>query len=431
MRYSSDIKTYTLKAEEELRLELLASAAVSVTLLSGNCELFGTELLQDNEYKFSVSDSKFALFTWYGCEIRITGVPQSVYVASETPQISFINSHAALEHRRQTAKQTHSFGPRALIVGQTDSGKSTLQRILLSYATRAGHCPIAVDLDVGQNSLTVSGAIAATSVEQPIDIESYIHNDKTLAIKSPLAFYFGHTSPAPALELYRRLIGSLGPTIDRRCKSVSEARIGGCVINTCGWIDGAGYELLIHAAVSLRVDVIFVIGSERLHAQITADSRIDKEKVEVVKLVKSGGVIMHESSVRTAASNASIKQYFYGLNNSLTPHQKTVKFDSLNVYRFGVKSPAPDSVLPIGTKRLIDPNAMHKVNCSLDLLHMVCGVSFAQSATADELIGSPVAGFVYISAVDVHKKTLTLLCPAPGPLPSNNLITGSVKWRDI
>jgi ATPase subunit of ABC transporter with duplicated ATPase domains len=41
-------------------------------------------------------------------------------------------------------------GPRVLVVGPTDVGKSTLCRLLVNYAVRSGHTPLLVDLDVGQ-----------------------------------------------------------------------------------------------------------------------------------------------------------------------------------------------------------------------------------------------------------------------------------------
>jgi polynucleotide 5'-kinase involved in rRNA processing len=41
-------------------------------------------------------------------------------------------------------------GPRLLVVGPADVGKSTLCRILCNYAVREGRCLQLVDLDVGQ-----------------------------------------------------------------------------------------------------------------------------------------------------------------------------------------------------------------------------------------------------------------------------------------
>lgn len=44
----------------------------------------------------------------------------------------------------------------------TDVGKSTLCKILLNYAVRAGWAPTFADMDIGQGSITVPGCIAAT-----------------------------------------------------------------------------------------------------------------------------------------------------------------------------------------------------------------------------------------------------------------------------
>lgn len=57
-----------------------------------------------------------------------------------------------------------------VLVGPTDSGKTTLSKILLNYATRKGHSPVFVDLDIGQGSITVPGMVAAVGLEQPIPI---------------------------------------------------------------------------------------------------------------------------------------------------------------------------------------------------------------------------------------------------------------------
>ena len=69
------------------------------------------------------------------------------YEADETPMPSYLNVHDTLEARRQaaqeaTARQQQSEaaggrpmeGPRTFVVGPTDSGKSTLCKILLNYA---------------------------------------------------------------------------------------------------------------------------------------------------------------------------------------------------------------------------------------------------------------------------------------------------------
>lgn len=80
-------------------------------------------------------------------------------------------------------------GPRVIVVGPTDSGKSTLSRMLLSWAAKQGWKPTFVDLDIGQGSITVPGCIAATPIELPIDpVEG-------IPLEMPLVYFYGHTTP--------------------------------------------------------------------------------------------------------------------------------------------------------------------------------------------------------------------------------------------
>ena len=72
-------------------------------------------------------------------------------------QIIYLNTHAALESLRKTAESmlladpnSPARGPRMLIAGPTDVGKTTLCRILCNYAVREGRTPLYVDLDIGQ-----------------------------------------------------------------------------------------------------------------------------------------------------------------------------------------------------------------------------------------------------------------------------------------
>jgi len=67
-----------------------------------------------------------------------------------------------------------------MLVGPTDSGKTTLSRILTAYAARLDRVPVFLDLDVGQGS-SVPGAITAIPVEKTalsID-EVYSHTEST------------------------------------------------------------------------------------------------------------------------------------------------------------------------------------------------------------------------------------------------------------
>lgn len=67
----------------------------------------------------------------------------------------------------------------------TDVGKSTLCKILLNYAVRAGWAPTFADMDIGQGSITVPGCIAATPGKVPCVESSACHlcsEDATLGL---------------------------------------------------------------------------------------------------------------------------------------------------------------------------------------------------------------------------------------------------------
>ena len=63
--------------------------------------------------------------------------------------------------------------------------------------------------------------------------------------------------------------------------------MSGVVINTGGWVRGAGYDALKHAAGAFEVDIILVLDQERLYNQLKGDL---PDFVKIVLLPKSGGV---------------------------------------------------------------------------------------------------------------------------------------------
>jgi polyribonucleotide 5'-hydroxyl-kinase len=70
----------------------------------------------------------------------------------------------------------------------------------------------------------------------------------------------------------------------------------GVIINTMGWVEGEGYRLLVEAAKALGVNVVLVLGQDRLHAELDRD--LAGRGVDVVKLAKSGGVVTRQRDFR-------------------------------------------------------------------------------------------------------------------------------------
>ena len=113
--------------------------------MSGTAEIFGTEVVTEQPYTFV--GTKAAIFTYQGATISVRGSPAVAYVAGETPMLSYANLHFALEKIRQNAEDNQSNGPRVLILGSEDAGKTSLAKILVGYSVRQGRSPVLVGLD--------------------------------------------------------------------------------------------------------------------------------------------------------------------------------------------------------------------------------------------------------------------------------------------
>ena len=170
---------WTLKAESELRCEIPNDGTpLNLKLVSGTAEIFGIEMAANKEYSFS--NENLAVFSWYGCVIESWGGGQ-IYVSDSTPMISYVNTHIQLEAMRDVAFANRDYGPRVIIIGPKDHGKSTTCKILLSYAARLDRSPLFVDLDVGQGSLSIPGCVTATPiVKSSLNIEVCSMNLKLL-----------------------------------------------------------------------------------------------------------------------------------------------------------------------------------------------------------------------------------------------------------
>lgn len=109
-------------------------------LVAGVAEVYGTEMVIGKVYMLRATN--IAVFSWKGGTVKLSGNAVGPYVAKETPMLSYVNVHAALDQRRAAAAAAGGNGPRAMIVGPANVGKSTLAMILANYAARVGRRPV-------------------------------------------------------------------------------------------------------------------------------------------------------------------------------------------------------------------------------------------------------------------------------------------------
>lgn len=414
------VKEYVLQEDQELRFEALNDEVV-VELVDGTCEAFGAELVQHKRYSVP-AQSRVALFTWHGCTLELVGRPDGAYVAKHTPMVIYLNTHAALEQMRQQADRDNSRGPRIMLAGPTDVGKTSYCKVLVNYAVRLGRCLTFVDLDIGQNGISMPGSVAALYVERPGDpIEGF---DK----KAPLVYHFGHKSPGVNITFYNTVVNQLAKVVEQRCRNSKTANVGGVIINTCGWVKGDGYECLRNAAEAFEVDVIVVLDHERLYNELQKDM---PQRVKVVHQPKSGGVEERSQEARMQARRRKVRQYFYGTDKQpLFPHTVLVPFDQVHIFKIG-QPKMPDSLMPLGMKP--EDTSLKVVPVSLDqesLLNRILALSLCESVS-DDLARTNLAGFVCVTAVNAEERTLVLLSPQPPPLPRNILLWTDVDFVDL
>lgn len=441
----ADAARHTLVKESELRLEISSEGAF-FQVVSGNAEVFGVEAAEGRIYALR-ADRRLAIFTWFGADILVWGGVSAAYVSAESQVPLYAALHSQLESRREASSAGGArAGPRVLIVGPSDSGKSSLARVLAGYAVRVGRAPTLVDLDLGQGDVSLPGTIAAASLDrQCLSIE-----DGFTRI-APLAYFLGNTSAGDVTPVYRNATARLADAVNRRLSAATPvgaaARASGLVINTMGWVDGMGYDLIKDAIKAFAVDVVVVMGHDRTFAALTEDAKTlgvgtgagvggSAAPITVLKLARPGGVVERARETRRDSRFARIRTYFYGPPRSapglppmLSPETITLTFDDVTIVRIG--GTATDaSLVPIGKTSALDPLRVTPVTPTAgSLINHVLAVSFATTEKAIPHVN--VAGFVHVRAVNTKEKTITLLAPCGGALPSRYLILGSVTWTEI
>jgi hypothetical protein len=164
-----------------------------------------------------------------------------------------------------------SRGPRVIIAGPVDSGKSTLVKCLVAYACRMGWVPLVADCDLGQGELSVPGTIAASPVDRLC-----LSVVEGLTNLTPLTYFFGDVSPGTDPNLFKHIVQLLAAAVGKHCAASPQANASGCIINTMGWVEDMGYSLLLDTIHAFEADIILVIGqvgrtdavTERVHPPV-------------------------------------------------------------------------------------------------------------------------------------------------------------------
>ncbi|KAK1748427.1 pre-mRNA cleavage complex II protein Clp1, partial [Skeletonema marinoi] len=421
----------------------------------GSAEIFGAEIPPERPIRLTAT--KVAIFTWHGCTLDVSDEDKLdiVYVSEETDaNVAYVNTHAQLEAMRDEAlaallpatnpqqgmlsdnkndgdnDNSDVEGPRVLLVGPADCGKSSLARVLSSYAVKLGRTPLLVDLDASQNMLSVPGTMAVC----PISADGISAESNGTASLMMSGGGGSNNAVMPFAQLEK-----MGKTIDGRLSGDVDARASGVIVNASGLIEDVGYTYLLHAIDAFRINVVVVLGHDRLYsmlgthfkkqAQQQQQQNEDTTTTEVVKVTKQPKLIKLPVA----------EESFRGTQHSdITPSLIEVPFADVQLHQLSNISLSA-SMLPVSAKQSTDPiqlNTLSSSDITPKLQHAVFAVchpsaveKYEQSGRARDLYLSGVAGFVAVEKVDVNKEVLSLLSPCAGSLPSQHLLVGdNITW---
>ena len=183
-----------------------------ITVLSGICEILGTELANDVEYCFqdwnfgvlAIEDSRIK---WRVANLMIP--LNDPFLTTITPNATaryIYNLHFAIEKLRYSS----FMGPKMLILGDHNTGKTSLARTLSSYSIKnIAYQPMFINLDPGQPIVSPPGCLMATPISDLIDLQSPFWNESLtsgatkLHSRQPLLKCFGLENIEENIEWYK------------------------------------------------------------------------------------------------------------------------------------------------------------------------------------------------------------------------------------
>lgn len=330
---------------------------------------------------------------------------------------------------------------------------------------------------------------------------------------NPLVFWYGSTDLSTNPDLYKSFLDKMGQCIDARLSNSNtasttnngnnanpqenhamDAKASGIIVNGFGWIEEEGYELMKHAIQALQINVVLVMGHDRLYSMLSPHyKKLQEQKQKgdmeddgktampkVIKLLKSGGVVSRGDSYRRTSRMLSMKQYFYGesivpntmySNSSLSvsgkgggmnsgssavggnssglsvatsslvrqysPSLVELNFSDITIYKIDNISLAA-SMLPVSAKQTSDAVQLTEIedigismqHSMLAVCHPVAVENYERSGESRDLYLTGVTGFVVVDKVDVHREMISLLSPCAGSLASHTLLAADITWRE-
>ncbi|WFD07716.1 polynucleotide 5'-hydroxyl-kinase [Malassezia vespertilionis] len=267
----------------------------------------------------------------------------------------------------------------------------------------------------------------------------------------PLVQWLGKENVRENEAHSHRVVDWLAHSVEKRLVKDLRARMSGLLLDMPGVVTGDSrtrYSFIQYCVRAFKVDVLVVLGHEKLNLELTKIFSANADAPQIVKVPKSGGAVDVDDLYKQKVQDLQIRSYFYGMGvpkpqesglanedgapheNShvfpshmeplggvptLNPYSFTIPLDLLEIYRVGQDRIAPSSALPIGAERAMDGLQVVKldpVNSASDLSSLLHSVLVLVEPprgggepgkpdsecerTEDELLGASLVGLVHV-----------------------------------
>ncbi len=383
---------YMLEPMQELRF-ISNATGIEVKLVTGRAEHFGSALVCGQTHAFIQTAG--AIFSFNGCSLVITADDvnkATIYISSSEMMKQVINTCACLNVLKKA---------RIMLVGNPDSGTSTLSKTLCNYSVRMGLNPLFIDLDV-DSSLNLCGTISATKYKSGA---------------SKLCMFVGATQVSD--DLNRNIFVRLCEKLASCCEKKTD--IDTFIIHSKNVTTDVGYALLLEQARIWKLNAIVVVGSnETLAHTLRRDLSSQKLSTEVVNVAKSSGVVQ-----KTTANRKEWRQKAF-LDHFSASFRHIRKYTDLRCFRMIDGSHAPASALPLGKKPKISQSTHVDLHVE-DVIHQVVGLIFSSSSTTDGICS--IDGIAHVVENDTPNQQLIFItCGEKLPAVPLTLLFGTLKW---